>query len=465
MLTALGNTKPLGYSAVYLGGASGARTVQNDYAVGGNPLETTTWDNQGWIVTWSDLLGRTTKYRDVHDDETTSTYEDTTGKLTQRVSPLGTETYVYDNLNRLTDQKLDSTTYATVTYDSYGRIDHVDYPNAGQMRVTMGRDNLGRTSNLTYRMGDGATTVSDTVNRSQSNQITSDLVQSGSNQLSYTYGYDNADRLTSANIGPHTYSYGYGSQNSSCGTSTGTNPNSGKNGNRTTQTIDGATTTFCYDYADRLTTSSNVLLNGGDYDAHGNMTSVGTGTTPLRLCYDSSDRNSCMTQRDANGNGVAMYYNRDILGRIAYREKDNIANWNWTIAGQYWYGFTGSGDTPDFVRDANWNILEKNIELPGGVVATIKPQQTGNAQKQYNLPNIHGDVLLTVDASGTNTSNGNGPLNAFTYDPFGNVLSGSTLPANADNASYGYVGQHEKLTESDYTLTPIQMGARVYILN
>lgn len=101
--------------------------------------------------------------------------------------------------------------------------------------------------------------------------------------------------------------------------------------------------------------------------------------------------------------------------------------------------------------------------MPGGVLLTIKPAQTGNAQKQYSLPNIHGDILLTTDAAGTNTSTGNGPASSFTYDPYGTVLSGSVLPANADHASYGYLGQHEKITESEYTVTPVQMGVRLYI--
>ncbi|HSX29729.1 MAG TPA: PA14 domain-containing protein [Candidatus Saccharimonadales bacterium] len=440
-----------------------ARTIQNDYAVGGSPLVVTSWDDQGWIVTWMDLLGRSTKYRDVHDDETTSTY-DSQGHLTQRVSPLGTETFTYDNFDRLVDQKLDTVTYAHITYDTYSRIDNVTYPAAGQQKVTMARDALGRLNSLTYTLGDGTTTVNDVVTRTQSNQITSDVVTSGSNSLWYNYSYDTAGRITGATAGPHSYSYGYGTESSTCSSVAGNNTNAGKNSNRTTQTIDGTTTTFCYDQADRLKSSSNVLYNGGDYDSHGNMTSVGTGTTPLRLCFDSSDRNTCMTQRDSNGTGTAMYYNRDVQGRIVARFKNTLTNWTATDAGDYWYGFTGSGDTPDFVRDAAWNVIEKNLELPGGVIVTIKPQESLAANKAlYSLPNVHGDVLLTTNANGVNTSAGNGPLNTFTYDPFGQVLSGSVLPANADHASYGYVGQHEKLTESEYALTPIQMGSRVYI--
>lgn len=194
------------------------------------------------------------------------------------------------------------------------------------------------------------------------------------------------------------------------------------------------------------------------------MTQLGTGTTPLRLCYDSSDRNSCLTQYNSSGNGTAMYYNRDVQNRITYREKDTISGWNWTISGQWFYGFTGTGDAPDFVRDSNWNIVEKNLQLPGGVLLTIKPQESAtNDKKQYSLPNNHGDTLLTTNAAGTNTSNGNGPLNSFVYDPFGNPVPSSVLPSNTVNGSYGYVGQHEKLTESTLALTPTQMGARVYL--
>jgi RHS repeat-associated protein len=179
--------------------------------------------------------------------------------------------------------------------------------------------------------------------------------------------------------------------------------------------------------------------------------------------YDSSNRNTGFEQYDQNGNGTAVYYDRDVAGRIIGRHPNSISNWNWTATGSLFYHYTSDSDAPDFVRDANWNIVEKIIQLPGGVSVTIRPQQTGNGQKAYNLPNIHGDVLLTTDATGVNTSNGNGPLNAFIYDPFGQTIPGGVLPSNTEGGSYAYVGQHQKLTESNFALTPIQMGARVYI--
>jgi RHS repeat-associated protein len=439
------------------------RTVNNDYAVGGNPLEVTTWDNNGWIVKWVDLFGRITTYRDVHDDETTTTY-DQFGKVTQRVSPVGTETFTYDTYNRLTTQKLDNVTYATVTYDAYSRIDHVDYNNASQMKVTPGYDTMKRNNSLAYTMGNGTTTISDTATFSQSGRVLGNTTASGSAQLASGYTYDKAGRLTAATVGTNTYGYGYGTQNASCGTGAGTNPNSGKNGNRTSQTINGTTTTYCYDNADRLTASSDPAVDYAEYDTHGNMTYLGNGTTPLRLGYDSSDRNSVLANYNSAGTGTATYYTRDMSGRITYHQRDGVVTGTHTVQAQEWYGYTGDGDGPSFIRNANWDIVEKTLNLPGGVLLTFKPQQTvANNKKQYSLPNILGRTILTTNAVGTNTSNGTGPLSSFVYDPFGNVVPGGTRPANTVNGSYGYGGSLQKLTETSLSLAPIQMGARVYL--
>jgi RHS repeat-associated protein len=444
---------------------SSARIVQSSYAVAGDPLEVTTWDNIGWIVTWHDLLGRTVRYRDIHDDETFTSYDDL-GRLAQRTSMLGTETFTYDNYNRPVDQKLDGVTYAHINYDAYSRIDNVSYPAAGQLKLTLGRDSLGRSASYAYTLGDGTTQISDAVVRSQSGQITADTATSGASSLGATYAYDKAGRLTGATIGPHTFAYGYDNQNGSyCGVANGLNPNAGKNGNRTWQTIDGATTYYCYNYADQLIASSDPTANYTEYDSHGGLTFMGTGSAPLRMGYDASDRDWYVSSyRSDNGNGSASYYGRDLQGRLAYRENDTITAWNWAITSQDWYGYTGPGDTPDYSYDAAWHVVEKYLQLPGGVTMTLKPAELDAAQRSaYSLPNLHGDILLTVDANGLNTSTGPGPLNSYSYDPYGSPLAGSNLPNNVKRGSYGWVGQHERLTESTLGLTPIQMGARVYL--
>ncbi|HEY5668040.1 MAG TPA: PA14 domain-containing protein [Candidatus Saccharimonadales bacterium] len=440
-----------------------SRTINYDYAVDGNPLETAVREGSQTIVKWVDLLGRTVKYRDVHGDETTTTYNGW-GELTSRASPAGGEWYIYDEYHRVTEVWFDLCQYATVSYDQYGRVGKVEYKDANLMKLEPRYDNLQRQNGVIYTLGDGTTTISDAVALTQSGKVRTGVVTAGGSQLSSTYGYDGAGRLTSASIGTHTYGYGFGAQNANCGIGANMNPNSGKNGNRTSQTVDGVTTTYCYDYADRLVGSSDPSVGYTEYDSHGNMTLIGSGSAPLRLCYDTSDRNSCFESYDSNGNGKAAYYFRDTAGRITYRTHNTITNWNWTTDDEYYYGYTGEGDGLSFIRDASNNIVEKSLPLPGGVLLTIKPQeQQVNKQTQYSLPSITGRTLLTTDAFGANTSNGNGPLNSFTYDPFGNPLPGSTLPANTELGSYGFGGTQRKLTEVNMALAPIQMGARVYL--
>ncbi|HJP96712.1 MAG TPA: hypothetical protein VJ843_05085 [Candidatus Saccharimonadales bacterium] len=428
---------------------SAARTITNDYAVGGNPLTTSSSDNFGPISTTIDLLGRTVSYTDVYGDTTTSTY-DNYGKLTQRVSPMGTEAYVYDIYSRLTDQKLDGTILASVTYDAYGRINYITYPTAGSQKETYSYDPVtGKVSQQTYTLGNGTTTVSDAVTRSQSGQITSDTQVVNGTTTNSTYGYDGNDRLTSATIGSNTYSYGFGTESASCGTGTSVNTNAGKSGNRTSQTVNGVSTYYCYDNADRLTSSGDATVNGAIYDTHGNTTSLGTTTNKVTFAYDSSDRNKSVTNSDGT---KATYYDRDVQGRIVARYHDVRG----ATTDEYYYDFTASGDTPDYTRNASWQIAEKYIDLPGDIQLTIRPLQAGNNQKVYSLANIHSDTMATTNAAGTLTA-------SFAYDPFGNLV-GSTYPDNqAGSASNAWVGNNQKLTEEDEPLNPIQMGARVYI--
>src|SRR5205823_6429336 len=98
------------------------------------------------------------------------------------------------------------------------------------------------------------------------------------------------------------------------------------------------------------------------------------------------------------------------------------------------YAFTGSGDSPDLLLDGSGNLVEKYLQLPGNILYTKR-----SSSAVFSLPNIHGDVLATTDATGAQTG-------TFTYDPFGNPVS--TTPNNtATGSTYGWVGQHEKDTE------------------
>lgn len=421
--------------------AKPGRTVTNNYAVGGNPLVTSSTDDSGTIATTVDLLGRTVSYTDALNQTTTTSY-DNFGRMSGRSGPLGTEVFVYDNLNRLSEQKLDGTTIAVPHYDAYSRLNSVDYPTAGSQKLSaIARDDLGRTVGQTFTLGDGTTTKADSVTRSQSGQIT------GGTELGTTksYTYDAADRLTGATIGANTYSYGFGAQAATCGVSPG-NVNSGKNSNRTTQTIGGATTTFCYDNADRLVTSSDAKYTNAQYDAHGNVIQLGTGSVVTQFKYDSTDRNTKIIE-----GAKSTTFVRDVQNRIIQR---GVINGTTTTTK---YAFTQTGDTPDLLLNNSNAVVEKYLQLPGNVLLTIRPSEPVAANKQmFSLPNLHGDIFVTTNTNGVLVAE-------HTYDPFGNKTS-TSLPTNTGNsATFGWVGQHEKQTETNFTLTPTQMGARVYL--
>jgi len=433
------------------------RTITNNYAVGANPLVTSTTDDSGTITIENDLLGRTLKYTDTNGKVTTNTYDDY-GKLTSRTSPIGTETYEYDTYDRLTTQKLDGVTFATVTYDQYSRIANIQYP-AGMSLSSVSRDDLGRENGNTYTLGNGQT-LSDQVTRYISGDI-----QSGTELgVNKSYSYDKAGRLTSATIGSNTYAYGFGAQDAGCPVTAGYD--AGKDGNRTSMTVNGQTTTYCYNNADQLTSSSDVTLTGVIYDSHGNTASLGDSAHQTTFTYDSSDRNTGL----ASGN-TQTAYTRDVQNRIVTREQKV----NGATTSLVKYGFTGSGDTPDYLLDSNGDVTQKYLTLPGDVIVTIKPQSQSAGATTFSLPNLHGDIFATVNADGA-------LLSAFMTGAFGEALPNSPVqalntqaqaltptasPTNAaDGTTYQYVGQHEKMT--DTSTSPIlggvtQMGARVYI--
>lgn len=422
-------------------GAQG-RTITHDYLVDNSPLKTSVTDDKGTITTERDLLDRVVSYTDTNGKTTQTIYNDR-GLIASLTSLLGTETFTYDNYDRLTTHKLDGTTLATVSYDTYGRESGVVYSHG--ISSTIGRDTLGRENGVTYTY-DTSQTLSDTVTRSPTGKV----VSGTENGVAKSYEYDASGRLTGAEIGNDEFTYSFGAADASCSSLDGNNPNAGKSGNRTSLTVNSQTTTLCYDQADRLIGSSDSQYNVAQYDAHGNTTKLGSGTKELNFAYDASDRNTSIAQ----GTKV-ITYKRDANDRIIEREIKN--NGSSISLVKYSYGEDDENDAPAALLDSSGAVLENYITLPGDVLVTIRPAEGGSAERTISLPNIHGDIMATI--------NGNGHLiNTHMVGPFGETLTGTGTPWNAaEGTHYTYVGQHQKATENDFSIPVMQMGARVYL--
>ena len=416
-----------------------ARTIQNNYAVNGGPLTASASDSSGTITTETDLLGRVVKYTDATGSITANTY-DLYGKLLSRTSVLGTESFAYDNLDRLVTHKLDDTVFASITYDQFSRIQSVRYP-AGLSLEPAQRDALGRVKKVTYKAGDQY--VTDEINRSASGLV----VDGVENSVSKSYIYDKASRLTRATIGNDAFSYEFGAPDAVCNAVPGANPDTAKNSNRTKLVRNGQATTYCYDHADRLIDSSDPRFAAPTYDDHGNILTLGTGGAQTQLEYDVSDRNTAIREGSKN-----VEYTRDATDRIISRTSSDGGS----IISREKHVYNSSTSSPSAILDGSNMVTAKYLSLPGGVNVKISPQSTSASFTTYSLTNTHGDTMAIVNADGAVTG-------VYLTGPFGEPLTQSS-PANATaDTTYSYVGKHHKITESSLSATFIQMGARVYI--
>ncbi len=317
--------------------------------------------------------------------------------------------------------------------------------------------------------------VTDSVVRSQSGRIIQNILTDGAATEVSSYTYDAAGRLVQAVIPRHTLTYGFAGTGG-CGVNTA----AGRDGNRTSfsDTLDGAAATvtnYCYDWADRLTattvpvgptvagaspvTGTALTSTNLTYDAHGNTTKLADQT----LTFDVADRHMATTLTD----GTTVLYQRDATGRVVARTSTPPGGAAETIrylyAGSSLFGVAnGTGLSPT----TPGAVLQREVSLPGGVSLSIPT--TGGGQS-WSYPNLHGDSILTADATGTRTG-----VRA-SYDPFGQPIDPvtgriGTLAADdavpdtsPGEADFGFVGGAKKLYEHQGSIATIEMGVRQYV--
>lgn len=373
-------------------------------------------------------------------------------------------TVVSYNLNgQVETATVDGTLLADPAYDNFAQLSTVALGN-GTSLSAIERAATGSLTAQTWSFP-GQDSYTDSVYRSQSGRIVAGTVTDGTVSTSSTYAFDGAGRLVTATIPEHTLTYQY-ADTGSCGL----NPGAGLNGNRTASTDQASsgtqTTTYCYDQADRLTSSGVVGPVGGlnpvaagiaptgvSYDSHGNTTTLADQT----MIYDSANRHLSTTLTD----GTKVEYVRDATDRVVARTETPAGGTATTIR----FGFTGGGDAPALVLNGLNALLQRTLALPGGVTVQIPT----SGDQVWSYPDLHGDVGVVANQAGNRV----GAL--FAYDPFGQSIDPITgrigtitadkavpdnLPGSADNA---WVGGHQKLYEHLGDIATIEMGARQYV--
>jgi YD repeat-containing protein len=138
---------------------------------------------------------------------------------------------------------------------------------------------------------------------------------------------------------------------------------------------------------------------------------------------------------------VSTDYTRDAANNIISRTTTDASNNTVTTH----YG-------PGVAMDNNFNVVEKDIGLPGDISLTLRPNSTSASTLTASITNLQGATIATVDADGALTG-------TFTYDPFGNLmqsngeLSGlnNGQPLNTTNdASFGWAEAASKGAEVNF---------------
>ncbi|MEA2902460.1 MAG: hypothetical protein QOH36_2347 [Actinomycetota bacterium] len=414
-----------------------ARQVDYTYVVASSLLSVTASEAgvaDSTTVTQLDLLGRTVSHTDVWANTTTTAY-DQAGRPVTSNGPRGRIDTDYSPAGRPQHQHLaaqNAGTPGSVVADATylnGALDSAAYANGSSLAAigdTGGRDRAGGAKVLAWQFT-GAGSAVETIARSQSGRVVDQSVDgTDPNPSGQNYLYDPVGRLNEAWVtGQHlTYSYAA----NTCGVAA-----AGKNGNRTATSVNGVATTYCYDAADRLTSSTDTAVGSPTYDAHGNTVTLGAQT----LTYDGADRHV----KTVAAGGATVSYRRDSSGRIVERTEGANAAVH--------YGFAGPGDGPGFVLSATNVVTQRMIGLLGG--ASVTQQSSGDV---WSYPNAHGDVIATANAAGAKQGS------TLSYDPFG---VGAPPDNAAGNYDFGWLGQAQRGAEHGAGIATIEMGARQYV--
>lgn len=435
-------------------GGAGARTVTYDWAIAGNPLESSASDPAGTLTTGVDLLGRAITTSDVWGTTTEGEFDVVDRPISVEFTAGGV-TWVVETSYALdgqaTEVTLDGEVIASMGYDAQRRLETVSHPNgpgeAGNgTHLDLGYDVRSRLNALGWE-GPGATPItSDVVAYDVDGKVTDESIDGvDATPSGPSFAYDGAGRLTSAVLAERdpstgvptgttrTLVYGFAATGA-CGALA----TAGLNTNRTTLVEDGSTVaSYCYDAADRLTSTTDPGYTSAiAYDAHGNTTSI-AGETRL---YDGADRH-----RQTSDGTTTVGYDRDATDRIVERKVNGV-----TAAR---YSYAGPGDVSSAVLDGSGNLVMRSLGLPGGATYTDGGPGTSSS---WTHPNVHGDTAAVTDGSGAKQ----GTTRA--YEPHGAPI-GPMATTGVGSFDPSWLGQSQRLTDHTGGLRPtVEMGARQY---
>ena len=216
------------------------------------------------LTTVTDLLGRSVITTDAWGTDTTTAYDPNSGRTasTTTTPPGGTASttaFTYDLDGKMVTLSVDGEELASTSYDAQQLMQSIQYGDGTSKLTAITRDSAKRATGHQWDIANEV--VTDTVVRSQSGRIAQHATTRGATTNTSAYSYDAAGRLVAASIPGHQLNYEYASTGG-CGPNTAAGASGNRTGMTDVYTAPGATqpitgsTDYCYDWADRLTSSS-----------------------------------------------------------------------------------------------------------------------------------------------------------------------------------------------------------------
>lgn len=343
-------------------------------------------DNTGLSTYDYDLLNRLTK-ETLSGGKINSYAYDAVGNLTSHSDVGGGMSYQYNQVNLLTKATEPDGQFTTFTYDPADRRNVTTYPNSvtqdadydasGRLTRLVGKTQAGIVlTDFTYTYADPFTNADTDLRQT---------VRDKDGRLTdYDYGASNrlihARTTTSAGAQGSDYQYAYDPA-----------------GNRTSRTIDGATTAYTYT-GNMLETAGGVNYGATGHDGAGNVTANSAG-----FAATYNDKTQAVSVKAlTDGTPLAM----------TYTDQTQVKR---TAAGPTAFTHTGLGvtattdgtSTTSYRRDNQGNLLGQKL-----------PTES----KQYYLSDGLGSIIALTAPNGAVT-------NRYEYGPYGEArLTSETVP-------------------------------------
>jgi RHS repeat-associated protein len=396
--------------------------------VGASPAEkiTYTFDAAHQLTKVADSFATLTF---VYDNDSRLTTQVTSGPGTGQ--PTVTLTYSYDQLGEETSvtDSLSSQGITTYSYDNAQRMNKITTNYGGAPQVSLSYDPANRLTSTSRQIGSSSTAA----------QVNTTIVYDAANRMvtvthgystfgipSWTttplatqvYSYDSANRLSSETDAEGTASFSYDNANELTGV-TGSRSESysyDSNGNRTGS---GWSTTVMNEVA----TSPGPITY--TFDNAGNMITSKTGSTTTTFTYDFRNR---LTGVNQGGTLIATYVYNALDQRIGAQDSGTQT---WTVY---------DGQSPDANPYADFNG-SRNLTMRylfgpgvvnGAVTSVILARTTSGGTTAWYLTDKLGSVRDIVSTTGT-------VIDHIVYDSFGNIVT-ETNGANGDR--FKFAGMH-----------------------